>query len=181
MSEFEEPRIRPLPADEWDDRIAEALVSMMPAEPANPKESGNLLATLVRHPDLAGAYLPFNAYLLRNSRLSPRAREVAILRVAHRTQCRYLWSHHVSIALETGLTVPEMIEIRVEQCSDEKDELVVRAVDDLARYYKIAQPTWSRLCQHFSDEELMDLVVTIGGYFALAMVVSSLQIEEDET
>lgn len=181
MSDFKEPRIRPLPAGEWDDRIAEALVSMMPAERANPKESGNLLATLVRHPDLAAAYLPFNAYLLRNSRLSPRTREAAILRVAHRTQCRYLWSHHVSIALEAGLTVTEMIEIRVERCSDEKVKLVVRAVDDLASFHTITQSTWSQLRRHFSDEELMDLVVTIGGYFALAMVVKSLQIEEDET
>ena len=62
-------RLTPLPADEWDDRARAALASLIPAERANPTGAGNVLSTLVRHPDLTRAYLPFNAYLLNGSTL----------------------------------------------------------------------------------------------------------------
>ena len=74
----------PLPAEEWDDRSRAVLASLIPAARANPDGAGNVLSTLVRHPDLTEAYLPFNAYLLRGSTLAPRTREVALLRVVYR-------------------------------------------------------------------------------------------------
>lgn len=64
-------RLTPLPADEWDEDTRAALASLIPAERANPVGAGNVLSTLVRHPDLTAAYLPFNAYLLTRSTLSP--------------------------------------------------------------------------------------------------------------
>ena len=45
-------RLTPLPDAEWDDRCREALSSLIPAERANAHGAGNVLATLVRHPDL---------------------------------------------------------------------------------------------------------------------------------
>jgi hypothetical protein len=83
-------RLTPLPADEWDESARAALASLIPAERANPVGAGNVLSTMVRHPDLTAAYLPFNAYLLTRSTLSPRVREVALLRVVHRSNCGYL-------------------------------------------------------------------------------------------
>jgi 4-carboxymuconolactone decarboxylase len=83
-------RLTPLPAEEWDDRARAALTSLIPAERAHPVGAGNVLSTLVRHPDLTRAYLPFNAYLLTSSTLSPRIREVALLRVVYRRDCDYL-------------------------------------------------------------------------------------------
>ena len=91
-------RLTPLPADEWDDRARAVLASLIPAARANPTGAGNVLSTLVRHPDLTEAYLPFNAYLLNGSTLSPRIREVALLRVVYRRDCDYLWSHHLPIS-----------------------------------------------------------------------------------
>jgi hypothetical protein len=60
-------RLTPLPADEWDDRTRAVLTSLIPAARANPGGAGNVLSTLVRHPDLTEAYLPFNTYLLNGS------------------------------------------------------------------------------------------------------------------
>lgn len=76
MTDRHPPRLTPLPAREWDDRARTALASLIPPDRANPSGAGNVLSTLVRHPDLTRAYLPFNAYLLRDSTLSPRIREV---------------------------------------------------------------------------------------------------------
>ena len=99
-----EPRLAPLPAEEWDDTVRKALSPLLPAQRANPHDAGNVLGTLVRHPDLARGYLEFNAHLLVNSTLTPRVREVALLRAVQARRSTYLWDHHIPIAQRAGLT-----------------------------------------------------------------------------
>jgi 4-carboxymuconolactone decarboxylase len=76
-------RLAPLPEQDWNDTVRAALQSLLPPELANPRDAGNVLSTLVRHPQLTRAYLPFNAYLLTGSTLSTRIRGVALLRVVY--------------------------------------------------------------------------------------------------
>ncbi len=174
-------RLTPLPANEWDDRARGALASLIPTDRANPSGAGNVLSTLVRHPDLTGAYLPFNAYLLRNSTLSPRIREVALLRVVYRGNCEYLWAHHVPIAARAGLSPEDMSAIRSGNCPDRHDQIVVQAVDDLTAESTITQATWEELGQVFTDEQRMDLVFTIGGYLLLAMAVNTFGVQDEHS
>ncbi|OBF66952.1 carboxymuconolactone decarboxylase [Mycobacterium sp. 852002-51971_SCH5477799-a] len=172
-------RLTPLPADEWDDGARAALASLIPAERANPVGAGNVLSTMVRHPDLTAAYLPFNAYLLTRSALSPRVREVALLRVVHRSNCGYLWSHHIPIALRAGLTESEIEDIRSGRCADHTDRAVIRAVDDLTGDSTISQATWDLLSELFTQQQCMDLTFTIGGYLLLALAVNTFGIQEE--
>ena len=172
-------RLTPLPDAEWDDRCRTALASLIPAERADVRGAGNVLATLLRHPDLTAAYLPFNAYLLRNSTLSPRIREVALLRVVCRGNCDYLWSHHVPIAARAGLSPQDISAVRSGNCPDRHDQLVIQAVDDLVADSTITQATWEELGQVFTDEQRMDLVFTIGGYLLLAMAVNTFGVQEE--
>lgn len=173
-------RLTPLPADEWDDRARQALASLIPAERANPVGAGNVLSTLVRHPDLTEAYLPFNAYLLTRSTLSPRIREVALLRVVHRSNCDYLWSHHIPIALRAGLTESEIDDIRSGRGADPTDQAVIQAVDDLTADSTISPATWDRLCGLFTHRQCMDLTFTIGGYLLLALAVNTFGVQEEQ-
>jgi 4-carboxymuconolactone decarboxylase len=181
MSERHPLRLTPLPADEWDDRARAALASLIPPDRANPAGAGNVLSTLVRHPDLTRAYLPFNAYLLKDSTLSSRIREVALLRVVYRGNCEYLWSHHLPIAARAGLSPEDLSAIRSGNCPDRHDQLVVQAVDDLTADSTITQATWEELGQVFSDEQRMDLVFTIGGYLLLAMAVNTFGVQEEHS
>jgi 4-carboxymuconolactone decarboxylase len=179
MSDGHPVRLTPLPAEEWDDLARAALSSLIPPNRLNPDGAGNVLATLVRHPDLTGAYLPFNAYLLRSSTLSPRIREVALLRVVCRGNCDYLWSHHVPIAAQAGLSPEDMSGIRSGNCLDRHDQLVIQAVDDLIADSTITQPTWDELGEVLTDNQRMDLVFTIGGYFLLAMAVNTFGVQDE--
>lgn len=172
-------RLTPLPADEWDERARDALASLIPTERANPVGAGNVLSTMVRHPGLTAAYLPFNAYLLTRSTLSPRVREVALLRVVHRSNCGYLWSHHIPIALRAGLTDSEIEDVRCGRCADHADQAVIRAVDDLTGDSTISQPTWKLLGDLFTEQQCMDLTFTIGGYLLLALAVNTFGIQEE--
>jgi 4-carboxymuconolactone decarboxylase len=173
-------RLTPLPAEEWDDRTRAALASLIPAERVNPSGAGNVLSTLVRHPDLTQAYLPFNAYLLNGSTLPPRIREVALLRVLYRRDCGYLWSHHLPIARRAGLTDHEIDAIRCGELANDADQAVLGAVDDLIDRSAISTAVWTELGRHFTDHQRMDLVFTIGGYYLLAVAVNTFGIEDEK-
>jgi 4-carboxymuconolactone decarboxylase len=173
-------RLPPLPADQWDDAVDHSLSGMLPADRRNPEDAGNLLATLVRHPKLTRAFLRFNNHLLFSSTLSPRLRELVVLRVAHVTNCAYEWEHHVRMGKEEGLT-DEVIEgIQRGEAADELDRAVLLAVDELQDKASISDATWSALSEHLDERQRMDLVFTIGCYGALAMAINTFGVEPDQ-
>ncbi len=174
------PRLSPLPDAFWDDTVRDALAPLLPAQRANPRDAGNVLATLVRHPGLARGYLEFNAHLLVHSTLSARVREVALLRaVAHR-RSQYLWDHHVPIAQRAGLSLAEIDAIRRGEPADGLDRLVVAAVDELDGENTLSDATWSVLCDHFDERQILDLIFTVGCYQLLAVAVNALGIQSEE-
>jgi 4-carboxymuconolactone decarboxylase len=172
-------RLDPLPEQDWDDVVRAALQSLLPRERANPRYAGNVLSTLVRHPQLTRAYLPFNAYLLTGSTLSTRIREVSLLRAVYRRDCDYLWSHHLPIAQRAGLTAGEIDAIRSGSLADPAEQAVLHAVDDLVDLSTISTAVWTALGRHFTDQQCMDLVFTVGGYYLLAMAVNTFGIEDE--
>ena len=175
-------RLTPLPADQWDDEVRGAFKGMLPRVRQNPEGAGTALSTLVRHPDLTKAFLGFNVYLLFRSSLPPRLREVAILRVAHRRHCAYEWEHHVDLAKAEGLTDADVDGIRRGAATNEVDELVLRAVDELDEKSNLSDGTWKALGEKLNDRQRMDLVFTVGAYAMLAMAFNTfgVQLEQEK-
>jgi 4-carboxymuconolactone decarboxylase len=173
-------RVPPLPEDQWDDAVDHALSGLLPAERRNPEAAGNLLATLVRHPKLTRAFLRFNNHLLFSSTLPPRLRELAVLRVAHLHGSEYEWRHHVRMGREAGLTDDVIEGIQRGEASDELDQAILRAVDELQDKSVISDATWATLSEHLDERQRMDLVFTIGCYGALAMAINTFGVEPDQ-
>lgn len=173
-------RVSPLPADAWDDKVDHALSGMLPEERRNPGGAGNLLATMVRHPELTRAFLRFNTHLLFSSTLPPRLRELAVLGVAHRSSCEYEWRHHVRMGREAGLTDDVIDGIQRGEASDDLDRAIIHAVDELSDKSVVSDATWAALSEHLDERQRMDLVFTIGCYGALAMAINTFGIEPDQ-
>ncbi len=173
-------RLAPLPADQWDDAVHGALSGLMPAERRNPEATGNLVATLVRHPKLTRAFLRFNFHLLYGSTLPARLRELAVLRVAHLTKCEYEWLHHVEMGRDAGLSDDVIAGIERGELSDDLDRAVLTAVDELHHDSVVSDATWAALSAHLDEHQLMDLIFTIGCYGALAMAINSFGVEPDQ-
>src|SRR5262249_3139854 len=154
---------------------------LLPRGRRNPRDAGNALATLVRHPDLAESFLAFNVHLLLRSTLPPRLRELAILRVAHRRECTYEWTHHVRLGAQAGLSEAEIEAAGRGEAAGELERAVLRAVDELDVDTHLSDPTWATLRAHLDERQVMDLVFTIGGYTLLAMAFTTFGVEpEDE-
>lgn len=169
-------RVPPLPAAEWDDAVLGAL-RMMPEERRNPEAAGNAIATFVNHPDLTRSYLTFSFYLLMQSTLAPRLRELAVLRVAHLTSCAYEWDEHTAIGEAAGLTLEDIAAVQRGEAADEFDRTVLAAVDELVSETCISDATWAALGQRFDKRMLMDFVFTIGGYHMLAMALNTFGVQ----
>ncbi|MEZ0350243.1 carboxymuconolactone decarboxylase family protein [Mycobacterium sp. pR1184] len=167
-------RLSPLPADQWDEATQQALSAMRGAD------TNNALSTLAHHPPLAKAFLRFNVHLLMTSTLPARIRELAILRVAHRRECAYEWSHHVSMAKAAGITDEQIDDVRQGEATDAFDRTVLTAVDELEEQSQLSDQTWAALGERLNDQQRMDFVFTVGCYALLAMAFNTFGVELEQ-
>ena len=169
------PRISTIQPEQWSDAAREAVaVFSQPLSEIgkNPTEDAavyvpNVMTTLVQHPALAKAFLPFSKYLLQDASLPDRSRELMILRVAWLRQCEYEWAQHVLIGKRAGLTEEEIKHVSLG--SDELvwapiDRLLIKAVDELHESACISDQTWEGLSAHLDRQQMMELVFTVGAY-----------------
>jgi alkylhydroperoxidase family enzyme len=184
-----EPRLGPVPKEEWDADAVTAIRAGMPAaaadrflasEPDAPRLT-NGIASMLHHPRLAAAFLAFNGQLLWEPVLEPRLRELIVLRVAWHTRAPYEWLQHVKLSQRYGVT-PEQVEAIAKGDDSGWSPLeadVLRATDELLTGYRIDDATWQRLAAALDDKTLVELLFVVGTYTSLAMVFNGIGVELD--
>jgi alkylhydroperoxidase family enzyme len=185
------PRIDPVPPAEWPAGMRDALAALHPPEPRHPfpprsddRPKGlNILGTLARHPALTTAYHTFNGHVLFATTLTTRQRELLVLRVAAVRQAAYEWAQHVVLAGDVGISEDEIAWV-VEGADapgwSPLDRAMLRAVDELVADAMVSDATWAELATELDDQQLMDLVFTVGAYDLLAMAMRSFGVELDD-
>jgi len=172
-----EPRIAPTEAGEWEGEQQELMAKL---------EHGvgpvNVMRTMIRHPKLVKRWLPFTNHILYKSTLSARHREIVILRVAWVTGCEYEWAQHVVIGREAGLSETDfkrLAEGAGAEGWDEIERALIRAVDELDADSFISDATWRALRAHYDERQVMDAIMTVGNYRALAGLLNSAGVQLD--
>ena len=183
-------RIEPLPVQAYPKEMRAALSALQPKDSRHqPLQSSgrpkprNLLGVMARHPALARAYFTFNGHLLHSTTLRTRQRELLVMRVAAVRRCRSEWAQHLFIARDAGLSDEEISRIAYGPDApfwSELEAAMLCAADELLLDGTISDPTWNALSKEFSDQQLLDLIFTVGGYDTLAKVFESLQLEIEE-
>ena len=171
-----EARVSPLPVSEWTAQDREILGRM-----ARGEQTIDVFKTCLKHTELCRAWMPFTQYLLSaTSTLTPRDKEIAILRIAALCKADYDWGHHVPAAERAGLSADDIARIAKGPDApgwNEWDRTVLRAVDELHRDAHIQDATWKALSQRFSQKQLMDFVFTVGQYNLVSMFANSAGIQ----
>jgi 4-carboxymuconolactone decarboxylase len=168
------PRLEPLPPEEWDDRTRQTLGT---------SDALNIFATLARHPDLLRRWLVFGAHVLGKSTLSARHRELLILRVGWLCRAPYEWGQHVVIARREGITEDEIARIAEGPDAsgwDPFEAVLIRAADELHADQCISSETWRELSGTYDDQQLLDVVFTVGQYTLVSMALNSCAVERDD-
>ncbi|UGQ13804.1 carboxymuconolactone decarboxylase family protein [Yinghuangia sp. ASG 101] len=150
---------------------------------AEGRQSGaNLLGTLARHPALTKSFLAFNGHILYGTSLSVRQREILVLRVAVLRHCGYEWAQHVILGREAGLgdaEVAGVIDGPDAPVWSPVDRALLRAVDDLLAGGKVGDDAWDVLAKEFDEQQLMDVIFTVGTYETVAFALRSFGVEPE--
>ena len=178
------PRLVPLPREQWSDETVAALRLGFPqAADALLDRDGplpNVLTTLLHNPALMGPFLAFNQVMLQEPALGHRARELIVLRVAHRTGCAYEWAQHVRIARRLGITRDEIDAVtRGTGNWSALEADVLAATDQCIDNYCVDDDTWKRLADELDERQLVELVFIAGTYTCLAMAFNSFGLQLD--
>jgi alkylhydroperoxidase family enzyme len=143
----------------------------------------NIFATLANHPALLRRWLVFATHVLAKSSLTPRDRELAILRVGVVCGSNYEFAQHHVIAQRCGITIAEIDQVRVGPAHHEwspTESALLSAVDELHRDSRIGDDTWRTLATTFSTEQILDLIFTIGNYHLVSFALNSIGVELDD-
>ena len=174
-------RLTPLSESQWgDEEVQRALAQVLTADRRNPSGAGSARAMLVHHPKLARVFLKFNVELLYRSALPAPLRELAILRTAYRRGCEYEWVHHITIGKEAGLTDSDIEDLQHSTGRNELHQAVIDAADELEEASRLSAATEAVLTKHLDEQQLMELVFTVGCYSMLAMAFNTFGVELDE-
>lgn len=165
-------RIPPLHPDEWTDEQRKTLKTTY-----NKGRLYNMIGTFARHPEASKAIGRVSGHILGpTSTLTPRDRELLILRTAWLCQAEYEWAQHVLIGRQVGLSDTEIH--RCKEGSESTDwtttqQHLLRAAEQLHSQQKIADPTWSALAEKYDTRQLMDIVIAVGHYTLVACALNS--------
>jgi len=171
------PRIQPVQENELTTEQRELL------EPLGQFRSFNVVKTLIRHPKLFQRFLPFALLIIQESTLPSREKELLILRISWLWKSEYEWSHHAISGKQAGLTDQEILRITKGPNAEgwsSFDATLLQAVDELHKDAFISDSTWVTLAEKFTEQQLIDLVFTVGQYSLVSMALNSIGVQLDE-
>ncbi len=173
-----EPRVPPLTDDELDDETREYLQHLPPEARAL-----NVFRTFARHPMLVKRRRELGRYILLESTLPARERELLILRTGWLCRAEYEWGQHVIRARAAGVTDEEIAWVREGPDAagwDEGDAALLRATDELNDDAFISERTWQELSKRWDTQQLIDIIFTVGEYHVVSMALNTLGVQLDE-
>ena len=146
----------------------------------NGREVLNLLKALAHSPKILRDFNRMGITLLFKGDLSPRLRELAILRVGNLAQANYEWTQHVPIALQAGADqeqIDALSDWKAETVFNDQERAVLQYTDELSQNIRAADDTFAGVQEFLSEKEIIELTVTIGYYAMVCRILEALQIE----
>ncbi len=142
----------------------------------------NLYRTLANNPRILRDFIRLGSSLLAKTELSPKLRELAILRVARLTGSEYEWVQHYPIALETGIS-PRQAEVishwKSSQDFSDIECAVLQYTDEVSQNARVKDETFRVLQQHLNSPSIVELTVAIGYWGMVARFLEALQVDID--
>jgi alkylhydroperoxidase family enzyme len=143
----------------------------------------NIFGVLAHHPKLLDRFNRLGGLLLTRGTVPAREREIVILRVGWRCRAIYEFGQHTLIGRQTGLTDGEIAALAgaddTHQWSD-GDRALIALADDLCRDDCASDATWDALRGHWSDQQLVELVVVAGFYRLVSGFLNSMGVQLDD-
>jgi len=178
VTEIVTPRIGALEPPH-EPAVAAQLQKMMPPNVAPIA----LFRTMVKNLPMAEAMTRWGGYeLSRALSLSLRDREIVIDRTCVRCGCEYEWGVHVAFFGAKARLDPDQVASLThggagDACwTDERDRLLIGAVDALCDRRDIDDALWEALRGEFDEREILDLTMLCGWYHAISFTARAARV-----
>ncbi len=162
------------------DNLTEAQRAMLAS-----RSNLNIYRTLAHHTELYNRWSPLGQFILNGSSISPRHREMAMLRMGWLSQSEYEWAQHARIAkASAGLTDADLRAIAVGPGAEgwsPTDRAVLRMVDELRFETMISDRTWTALKDSYTEPQIMELLFTAAQYQLVSMALNTLGVQLEPT
>ncbi len=168
------PRIPALPPEQWTPEVRAML------DPTNAGRSViGVLRTFAQHPAMYVKRATISDHIRSHTSLTPRMRELLIMRILARTSGHGEWSLHGAGAGNFGIMPEEVQRTAVPGYAgwSPADANMMRAVDEIYDADKVSAETWAALKGQLEDRQIMDLLVTAGGYRMVAMAINTFGVQ----
>lgn len=113
-----------------------------------------------------------------SGKLPPRERELAVLRVAWVSGAPFEWGEHVNIAKRLGLTREAIERVTLGSSATgwtEHETAIIRGVDELILDQTLYEHTYETLARRWSEAQLIEYLMMVGHFVAVAFVQNSLR------
>jgi 4-carboxymuconolactone decarboxylase len=149
----------------------------------DPNESGRPVAAVYRtyaqDPELYPSRQLLSEYIRAHATLSPRIRELLILRIGVLCRNEYEWAAHAPAGRRAGLSEADIHRIYAgaDGTEDPFDGALLKAVDELYRDDVIADATWKALTARFDARQMLDVLITAAGYRMASMAMNAFGVQ----
>ncbi len=122
--------------------------------------------------------------LLDRGSISIRNRELMILRTCANCRAEYEWGVHVAAFGSKAQWTKEQLHSSVcggteDACWDTEDQLIIRLSDQLHKTARVDDALWAELSAHFTEEQLVELIMLAGLYHAVSFMVNAIGVQHE--
>jgi alkylhydroperoxidase family enzyme len=171
------PRVQPLPEAQWTDAHRQLVEKYARYGPPD-----NAFKTFLNVPEMVDGVMPYTIYLSSDTSLTPRHREILILRAAWLCANEALWARHAPRAREAGMNNAEMRRIAEGPSAsgwDPFEVTLLHMADELYRNSSVTDATWKALSASYDMQHLMEAVETFNHFTVLSMLYNSFGVQPD--
>jgi alkylhydroperoxidase family enzyme len=115
--------------------------------------------------------------------ISPKLREIAILRTAKDCHSAYEWTQHVPAAKHVGVTEEQIAAIENWQgakCFSDVERLVLQFTDEVNANVKASRATLEALKQYLTPGEIIELLIIIGHWRQTASILETTEVDLED-
>ena len=169
-------RIPPLEPDEWTPELRQRF---------DPTGSGrhvaNVFRTFVRNPPADRLRGLVSRHILNEATLPELDRELLLMRIGVLCRSEYEWAAHSRLGRRLGMSDADVERIIAgpQHGGDSLETALLRATDELYRDDRVSEETWTALAASLGTQQLLDMLIAVGGYRAASMAINTAGVQLD--
>jgi len=143
----------------------------------------NIFKVMAHCPRIGRQFIRLTNAILFFGKLSPKLRELAILRVGDLAEATYEWTQHVPIGISAGLTDQQIKSIhnwKESDCFNQEERSVLQYTDEVALNIRVSKETFQAIRAFLTDEQIVELTTAIGHYGMVSRILEALKIELED-